>query len=73
MLESLQREKGEPKMPEELKGLKSNTSSGERICWNFNLQRQKWGFVADGETCKCGRHVCMKYEGTYPQYECEMA
>lgn len=65
--------KGEPKMPDELKGLKSNTSAGERICWNYNLKHQKCSFAAAGEACKRGRHVCMKCEEAHPQYEHEMA
>lgn len=60
-------------MPEELKNLKSNTSSGERICWNFNLAHQKCTFAAPGGTCKRGRHVCMKCERDHPQYEHDAA
>lgn len=60
-------------VPEELKNLKSNTSSGERICWNYNLSGQKCTFASNGGTCKRGRHVCMKCEGDHPQYEHEMA
>lgn len=65
--------KGEPKMPDEFKGLKLNISTGERICWNYNLKDQKCTFAAAGESCKRGRHVCMKCEATHPQYEHEMA
>lgn len=59
----------EDRMPAELKGLRSNTKSGERICWNYNLPSQKCSFASAGEACKRGRHVCMKCEGAHPQYE----
>lgn len=65
--------KGTPNMPEEIRGMKSNTSSGERICWNYNLTSQKCQFAKPGQSCKRGRHVCMKCEGNHPQFEHEKA
>ena len=59
----------EDRMPSEIKGMKSNTSTGERICWNYNLSNQKCTFASAGGTCKRGKHVCMKCEGAHPQYE----
>ena len=59
----------EAKMPAEIRGLKSNTSTGERICWNYNLPHQQCTFAQAGGTCKRGKHVCMKCEAAHPQYE----
>ena len=56
----------EDRMPSEIKGMKSNTSTGERICWNYNLSNQKCTFASAGGTCKRGKHVCMKCEGAHP-------
>ena len=55
--------KGKGKVPTELIGLHQQTSTGKRICYNFNLSRG-CSFAEANQSCMKGLHVCMRcFEG----------
>ncbi len=62
--------KGKGKMPKDLIGLNPNGPGGERLCYNFNL-KHGCKFAKAGQSCKCGKHLCMKCDGPHPQMSCK--
>lgn len=64
--------KGKGKMPKDLIGMSPNTSGGDRICYNFNL-KHGCKYAKPGQSCKRGRHVCMKCHGNHSQISCKKA
>ena len=62
--------KGKGKMPRELLGLNQNAASGERICYNYNL-KHGCKFAKPGQSCKKGKHICMKCQGQHSQLACK--
>lgn len=58
--------KGKDVLPMNLKGRK-NTPSGERICFNYNLQTCE----TTGSRCERGVHVCCYCNGNHPYATCD--
>ena len=47
-----------------------NTSSGDRICYNFNL-KHGCKFAKVRQSCKRGRHLCIKCHGDHSLTSCK--
>lgn len=62
--------KGNGKMPRELLGLNQSTASGDRICYNYNL-KHGCKYAKPGQSCKKGKHICMKCQGQHSQLACK--
>ena len=45
-------------LPQELKGKVTQTKTGKRICWNYNLPQGCQSGVKDGQSCDRGLHLC---------------
>ena len=64
--------KGKSKVPKQLKGLNTNTPEGDRVCFNYNLAHG-CSYAKGGDSCKRGKHACMKCFGSHPQHKCRKA
>ena len=62
--------KGKGKMPKDLVGMNPNGPGGERLCYNYNL-KHGCKFAKAGQSCKRGKHLCMKCHGPHPQMTCK--
>ena len=62
--------KGKGKMPKDLVGMNPNGPGGERLCYNYNL-KHGCKFAKAGQSCKRGKHLCMKCHGPHPQMACK--
>ena len=61
---------GKGKMPKDLVGMVPNMANGDRICYNFNL-KHGCKFAKVGQSCKRGRHVCIKCHGNHSVVSCK--
>ena len=61
---------GKGKMPKDLLGMSPNTSNGDCICYNFNL-KHGCKFAKVGQSCKRGRHLCIKCHGNHSLASCK--
>lgn len=61
---------GKGKMPKDLVGLSPNAPNGDRICYNFNL-KHGCKFAKPGQSCKRGRHICIKCHGNHGMASCK--